>query len=113
MLMADKAKSTMLPTGTLPVKKASIGSAAELKRTTSDTGKSGSLTTKQPPKPSFKSNLNIKLDLKTKGLSQSVVITPQGDKKVDFTGYNTNTSIPTKPVADANNFGNQTTRLQA
>lgn len=73
------------------------------------------MTAKQPPpKTSFKSNLNIKLDLKTKGLSQSVVITPQGNKKIDFTGYNTNSSIPTKPVvADANNFGNQTTRLQA
>jgi hypothetical protein len=102
----------MLPNA-LSSKKASIGTAADLKRTTSDIGKSGSVTAKQAPKPSFKSNLNIKLDLKTKGLSQSVVITPQGNKKIDFTGYNTNSSIPTKTVADANNFGNQTTRLQA
>lgn len=61
------------------------------------------------------SRSGLKLDLKSRGLSQSVVITPQGDKKVDFTGYNTatnnnnittNTVIPVKTAADPTQSGN-------
>jgi len=89
--LADKAKANAATTpATVPLKKTtSIGSAADVKRAVADVTTSTSQTAKQLPKASFKSTL--RLDLKSKGLSQSVVITPQGDKKVDFTGYNTGT----------------------
>jgi hypothetical protein len=117
-IIPDKGKANPASTpATLPFKKTTSlrtvdNNYNDLKRTSSDIAKSNSQMTKQiPGKPTYKGHL--KLDLKSKGLSQSVVITPQGDKKVDFSGYNTNASIPAKVVVDPAQSGNQTTRQSA